>query len=107
VLPFTACIAKKVTLTKTNVAKNKKFTAVVHGSGIKRVVFAINGRTVKTLTKPNSGSAFVYTVQVSKGRYGSHVLTAKITDNCGNPKTDGINYSRIAATRTVVPKFTG
>jgi hypothetical protein len=105
--PFSACVAPKVTLTKTNVSKNNHFTAVVHGTGIKSVVFSIDGRKVKTLTKPNSGSAFSYAVPVSKGRYGSHQLTAKITTNCGSPKTDGLSYSRVAAIRTVVPKFTG
>ena len=108
VLPFTGCTATKVTLSKTKVAANTKFTAVVTGSGIKRVVFSIDGRTVKTLTKANSGkTGFAYTVPVGSGRYGTHTLTAKTTTTCGTPKTNTLRYSRAVPARAVVPQFTG
>lgn len=108
VLGSTTCVATKVTLSKTKIANNKHFTAVVRGSGIKSVVFYIDGRKVKTLTKANSGSeGFAYTVPVSSCRFGTHTLTTKTTTKCGNPKTNGLNYSRVAPARAVVPKFTG
>ena len=108
VLPFTSCVATKVTLAKTKIASNRQFTAVVRGSGIKRVVFYVDGHKVKTLTKPNSGkTGFAYTVPVSAGRYGTHTLATKTTTNCGNPKTNTLSYSRLVPARAVVPKFTG
>ena len=88
-LPFTACTATKVTLAATKIAHNQHFTAVVTGSGIKSVVFYLDGRKVKTLTKPNSGSTgFAYTVPVASGRYGTHVLTSKTTTKCGTPQDE-------------------
>jgi len=108
VLGSTTCVATKVTLSKTKIASNKHFTAVVRGSGIKSVVFYIDGRKVKTLTKANSGTeGFAYTVPVSSGRYGTHTLTTKTTTKCGSPKTNGLDYSRVAPAKAVVPKFTG
>jgi hypothetical protein len=90
------------------VSTNKQFTAVVRGSGVKSVVFYVDGRAVKTLTKANSGSTgFAYTVPVSKGRYGTHTLTTKTTTKCGSPQTDAVRYSRAVPARAVVPKFTG
>ena len=107
VAPFVACVASKVTLTTKSVKHNVHFTAVVHGANIKSVVFAIDGKTVKTVKKANDGADnYSYTVAVSKGRYGAHKLTAKITTNCGT-KTGTLDYSRNIPARTVVPKFTG
>ncbi len=103
-----ACTVVKVTLSKTKVTTNKQFTAVVRGSGIKSVVFYIDGRAVKTLTKANSGSTgFAYTIPVSKGRYGTHLLTTKTTTKCGSPQDGKLSYSRVVPARAVVPKFTG
>lgn len=103
-----ACKVVKVTVSKTKVSTNKQFTAVVRGSGIKSVAFYIDGRHVKTVTKANSGSTgFAYTVPVSKGRYGSHLLTTKTTTKCGSPQDGTLSYSRVVPARAVVPKFTG
>ncbi len=106
-LPFTACTATKVTLAATKIAHNQHFTAVVSGSGIKSVVFYVDGHKVKTLTKPNSGSRFTYTVPVSKGRYGVHTLTSKTTTKCGTPKTNTLRYTRAVPAHAVIPRFTG
>ncbi len=108
VLPFKACTATKVTLHETKISANKQFTALVTGSGIKSVVFYVDGHAVKTLKKANSGkTGFAYTVPVSKGRYGTHTLTTKTTTLCGEPKESSLRYSRAVPAHAVIPRFTG
>lgn len=97
-----------MTLHQTKISANKQFTALVTGSGIKSVVFYIDGHAVKTLKKPNSGkTGFAYTVPVSKGRYGTHTLTTKTTTLCGEPQDSSLRYSRAVPARAVIPRFTG
>jgi len=103
-----ACVASPVKIKQTTTNDKKTVNAIVTGGGLKKVVFALDGRTVKTLTKPNlSGNRYELSVTVSSTRYGSHKITATATNTCNKAVTDGVVFTRNVPVKPVVPKFTG
>jgi hypothetical protein len=99
----------------------KAFNARVRGQNVKSVVFKLDGKTIKTLKKPNSGSAFVVRVNPAKLKIGVHRIVASvIVDNVTvNPatgqvirtetqkvKTFRVSFQRCAK-KLAAPRFTG
>jgi hypothetical protein len=106
VLPV--CVASPLKIHQTNSRNGKTINAIVSGGGLKKVVFSLDGRVVKTLTKPNlSGGRFQLSVQLSGTRFGTHSVTAKATNACGKASSDGLTFSHNAPPKTIVPRFTG
>jgi hypothetical protein len=87
----------------------KVFQARVRGTKIARVVFRLDGKVVKRLTKPNQSTAFAFRVDTKKLRIGVHRLVATITFQAGSgtkPKTLRLSFQRCAR-KLVAPRFTG
>ncbi len=102
------CIASKLTIKQTTTNHNGTVNAIVTGGGLKKVVFYLDGRAVKTLTKPNlSGGRYELSTKLSSTRYGTHSVTAKATNTCGKTSSDGLTFAHNAPIKKVVPKFTG
>jgi hypothetical protein len=79
----------------------------VTGTHIKQVAFYVDSRPVKTLGKANLGSqGYRYTVNVSKLRYGAHVVSVTYVGACA-PHAASMRFARNAPARAVIPKFTG
>jgi hypothetical protein len=82
---------------------------VVSGRQIARVVFTLDGRTVRTLTRPNSGNRFKYLVNPRNLRLGRHRVLARVTfrSQSGTPaRTLRVVFSRCARA-AAQPRFTG
>jgi hypothetical protein len=80
----------------------------VSGHGIKHVTFAVDNRSVKTLTRPNVGrTGWRYTAVISHTRYGRHLLALHYVDACDGGRAASTIFARVAAIRTIVPRFTG
>ena len=87
----------------------RAFNARVRGVEIVKVVFKIDGKKVKTLTKPNSGANFQYRVNPKKFRIGVHRITATVTfskETNQKAKTYRISFQRCAR-KLAAPRFTG
>jgi hypothetical protein len=85
------------------------FRARVAGSKIARVVFILDGRTLKTLSKPNFRKAFAVRINPAKLRIGVHRLSVTVTFAKGSgtrPKTMKLSFQRCAR-RLQAPRFTG
>jgi hypothetical protein len=83
--------------------------AAVRGSSIRRVTFFVNGRKVRTLTKPNSGSQFRYRARSGTLAYGAYRVRAKVEFVAASgtkAKTLSLQFSRCKP-RVVRPQFTG
>jgi hypothetical protein len=83
--------------------------ATVSGRKIAKVTFYIDGRKVKTLTRPNKGRRWSLSVNMRKIAYGSHRVVAKVqfTRASGTKtKTLRLSFSRCGA-NNVRPQFTG
>ncbi len=84
-------------------------TASVSGSQIRKVTFKINGKTVKTLTKPNNGSRYTLKTRTKRLKVGSYKVTATVqftTASGTKAKTLRLQFSRCTP-RSVRPQFTG
>src|SRR4051795_1060670 len=99
----------------------RAFNARVRGANIKSVVFKLDGKKFKTLTKPNSGATFVVRINPAKFKIGVHriVATAIVENVTVNPdtgavirrqtqkaKTFRISFQRCAK-KLAAPRFTG
>ena len=83
--------------------------ARVTGKQIRRVTYYVNGKKVKTLTKPNAGTAYELRYRTSSLKVGSYRVRAKVqfTSASGTPaKTLSLQFSRCKV-RAVSPQFTG
>ncbi|MFL5894215.1 MAG: thrombospondin type 3 repeat-containing protein [Thermoleophilaceae bacterium] len=88
---------------------SRAFAARVTGSGIARVVFVLDGKRVKTLTKPNRGAVYALRVNPAQLRLGVHRLVATVTFDPAReakPKTLRASFQRCSR-RMVSPRFTG
>ena len=82
---------------------------VVSGRQILRVIYSIDGKLVKTLTKPNSGSRYKLAVTPSKLSRGTHrVLARMIFRAQSGTRSRALRavFSRCAR-KAVAPAFTG
>ncbi len=85
------------------------FRVTVTGREIEQVVFRMDGKIVRVLTKPNSGSRYVLPVNPRTKRAGIHRVLARITykKQSGTPsRTLRVTFSRCAR-RAAAPSFTG
>ncbi len=100
----------KATLTGTvGCVASKWSKASVSGSKIAKVTFKVNGKKVKTLTKPNVGRKYQLRVRTKSLKYGTYKVTATVqftTEANTKPKTLRLQFSRCKP-RVVKPKFTG
>jgi hypothetical protein len=81
----------------------------VRGREIRRVVFMLDGRRVRTLTKPNSGQRYALPVNPARLRRGVHRVTATTTFTTASntrPRTLRVVFQRCSR-RAVSPQFTG
>jgi hypothetical protein len=101
-----ACVAGNSTL-KKQVLPGGAFEAVVHGAKIQKVRFYLDGTLYKTLTKPDAkGSLYQIKVTPSTASFGSHKLTAKVSEQCA-AQAASLSYTHPAPAKKVTPKFTG
>jgi prealbumin domain-containing protein len=88
----------------------KVVAATVTGKRIVKVTFYVDGRKVKTLTKPNGkGGAFKLPIDVRKLAYGSHRVRVKVQfakSSGTKAKTLRLSFSRCGGV-AAQPKFTG
>jgi uncharacterized repeat protein (TIGR01451 family) len=90
-------------------ATSKWAKATVAGSSIKQVTFYVNGRKVRTLTKPNVGRTYQLRYRVKSLRYGAYKVRAKVDFVAGvtpSSRNLRLQFSRCQP-RVVKPKFTG
>jgi hypothetical protein len=87
----------------------RAFNARVSGQNVARVVFTLDGKKIKTLTKPNAGTRFQVRVNPAKFRIGVHRIVATVTfkpETKKNPQTFRISFQRCAK-KLAAPRFTG
>jgi hypothetical protein len=87
----------------------KAFNARVSGQNVAKVVFLLDGKKIKTLTKPNSGARFQVRINPAKMKIGVHRISATVTFAAATKKkaqTFRISFQRCAA-KLLAPRFTG
>jgi hypothetical protein len=85
------------------------FNVVVSGRQIARVVFTLDGKVIRTLTKPNSASRFKLAINPRSLRRGVHRVVAKTTftkSSGTRARSLRVTFSRCAR-RAAAPAFTG
>ena len=88
--------------------RRKPFKMSVRGSQIRRVVFLIDGKRVKTVRRAQSGR--VYSISIDPRRYGqgSHLVTAKVRFTAAsNTASKTLRARFVRCVRRVAPAFTG
>jgi hypothetical protein len=87
----------------------KAFNARVTGQNIASVVFVLDGKKIKTLTKPNAGTRFQVRINPAKFKIGVHRLRATIKFLAATkkaPQTLRLSFQRCAK-KLAAPRFTG
>ncbi len=106
VLGSQTCVEPHKTVTFSRVPRGSVI-ATVQGAGVKEVVLSLDGRTARTLTRPNLGhDGYRYSVTVAHTRYGTHRLTVRYVGVCA-PHAYSTSFTRPAPTRVINPTFTG
>jgi hypothetical protein len=85
------------------------FNVVVNGRQIERVVFTLDGKVVRTLTRPNSGTKYVLKISPRTLRRGVHRILARTTfrkQSGTRARTLRTTFS-LCARRASSPAFTG
>ena len=85
------------------------FNVVVGGRQIERVIYSIDGKVVKVLTKPNSGIRFKLPIVPKRFRTGTHRVLARVVftaDSKTKNRTLRVVFSRCAK-KAASPAFTG
>jgi hypothetical protein len=85
------------------------FNVVVSGRQIARVVFTLDGKVIRTLTKPNSATRYKIAINPRTLRRGVHRVVAKTTftkSSGTRARTLRVTFSRCAR-RAAAPAFTG
>jgi hypothetical protein len=83
--------------------------ATVTGKKVVKVTFYVDGKKVKTLTKPNKGSRWVLPLNVRRLSYGAHRVRATIQfakSSGTKAKTMRLSFSR-CSDASAQPQFTG
>jgi hypothetical protein len=85
------------------------FNVQVTGRQIKRVVFYLDGRKVKTLNRPNQGTRFALAVRPNALRRGTHrVLAVSYFTRASGTRSRILRVSFQRCSRTAAaPRFTG
>jgi hypothetical protein len=87
----------------------QNFNVTVTGRQIRRVVFTLDNKRIKTLTKPNAGSAFRLPVKPGTLKKGTHRVVAQTTFTTASgtrPRTLRVAFSRCNRSARS-PQFTG
>ena len=87
----------------------RAFNARVGGTNVAKVVFKLDGKTVKTLTKPNAGTRFQIRVNPAKMKIGVHRILATVNFTAATkkaPQTFRVSFQRCAK-KLAAPRFTG
>jgi hypothetical protein len=87
----------------------RSFYARVRGAQITRVVFVIDGKVVKTVTKPNLKGAFAVRINPRNFKLGLHRIVARVRFTSGSgtrAKVLRLGFQRCAKP-LVSPRFTG
>jgi hypothetical protein len=87
----------------------RAFNARVSGQNVAKVVFKLDGKTIKTLTKPNAGTRFQVRVNPAKMKIGVHRILATVNFTAATkkaPQTFRISFQRCAK-KLAAPRFTG
>jgi hypothetical protein len=87
----------------------RAFNARVRGVEIKQVVFRLDGKKIKTLTKPNSAGNFQIRVNPANYKVGVHRIVATVTftsESGTKQKTLRISFQRCPR-KLAAPRFTG
>ena len=85
------------------------FNVIVSGRQVLRVTFTLDGKTIRTLTRPNSGARYKLAVNPRTLRNGVHRVLARTTFRARSgtkPRTLRVTFSKCAR-RAVSPAFTG
>jgi Zn-finger protein len=88
---------------------SRAFSARVRGTKIARVVFTLDGKRLKTVTKPNRAGAYSVRVNPAKLRIGVHRIVATVRFKASArtaPKKLRATFQRCGS-RLVSPQFTG
>ena len=85
---------------------------LVSGRQIERVIFTLDGKVVRTLTRPNSGSRYKLPVNAARLSRGTHRVLARTvfsSQSGTRPRTLRVTFSRCArrAVSPSTPAFTG
>jgi hypothetical protein len=89
--------------------EGNSFNVVVTGRQIQSVTFAMDGKVVRRLTKPNSGTKYLLPVTPRKQRLGVHRIVARTIfrkQSGTKARTLRVTYSKCAR-RASAPAFTG
>jgi hypothetical protein len=87
----------------------RAFNARVSGQNVAKVVFKLDGKKIKTLTKPNAGTRFQVRVNPAKLKIGVHRILATVNFTAATKKkaqTFRISFQRCAK-KLAAPRFTG
>ena len=88
---------------------SRAFNARVKGTKIAKVVFFIDGKKKKTLTKPDKQGLYQLLVNPRRLRIGVHRLVVNVVFQSGSgtkPKTIRLSFQRCAK-KLAAPHFTG
>jgi hypothetical protein len=85
------------------------YNARIRGRKIQRVVFSVDGKTMRTLVRPKDNKTYRFRVNVSKLSFGGHTVAARVTfRSTSGTKSKTIRLSfRRCALQVRTPKFTG
>jgi uncharacterized repeat protein (TIGR01451 family) len=86
-----ACTVTAANLKRVRIHNGTEF--VISGAHITQVVFRLNGKVIKTLTKPNDKGKFMVKVSKARLKVGSNSVTATITEPCG-PQVKAASLTR-------------
>ena len=82
--------------------------AVVTGEPIKSVAFFLDGKRVKTVTRPDSASRFTYSMRCAHLRVGAHRGRAVVTFESGaTPASRTLRFQVTRRPAQRSPRFTG
>ncbi|MEV4421109.1 hypothetical protein AB0L40_14180 [Patulibacter sp. NPDC049589] len=110
----TRCPGGVPTIQRITGCVSKAFDVRVTGTTISKVVFRIDGKAIKTLKKPTSGTAWLLRITAAQaGKKGRHRVTATVTyaGASSRSKTLTVAYSpcrKVPAPQVAeTPRFTG
>ena len=89
--------------------RNNTVAATVTGKKIVKVTFYVDGKKVKTLTKPNKGTRWVLPLNVKRLAYGAHRVRATVQfSKASHTKAKSLRFSFSRCHGAAAqPKFTG
>jgi hypothetical protein len=88
--------------------RKKPFKMSVRGSQIRRVVFSIDGKRVKTVRKSQNGRVYSITIRPRRYSEGSHLVTARVRfTEASNTPSKRLRARFVRCARRVAPAFTG